>query len=60
MDQFDQRPDLTLQLPRDTYWVIVHNLRGLLPPPDDATPEALAHRDAIWASSALPGSIEAT
>ncbi|HME20941.1 MAG TPA: hypothetical protein VKI44_06205 [Acetobacteraceae bacterium] len=45
-DRFEpEPPDLTLQLPRSTYWQVVHNLRGMLPPPDTDTPEALAHRD---------------
>jgi len=61
MDQFAQHPDLTLQLPRDTYWLVVHNLRGLLPPPDDETPEALAHRDnaaIAHVASMLPGNAD--
>jgi hypothetical protein len=37
--------DLSLQLPRSTYWQLLHMLRGMLPDPEDDTPEALAHRD---------------
>ena len=40
-----EQPDLTLLLPRSTYWQLVHDLQAGLPPPDDGTPEALAHRD---------------
>ena len=40
-----QPPDLTLQLPRDIYYQIVHTLRGALPPPVTASAEDLAHRD---------------
>ena len=53
MDTEQQPPDLSLELPRDTYRQIVHTLRGRLPPPDTDTPqapgstpwEALAQRD---------------
>jgi hypothetical protein len=38
-------PDLTLLLPRSTYWQLVHELQSYLPPPIDDTPEARAHRD---------------
>ena len=37
--------DLTLQLPRSTYWQLLHMLRGMLPDPEDDTAEALAYRD---------------
>ena len=45
MDTQSQPPDLTLQLPRDVYHVVVYTLRGLLPPPETDTPEAEARRD---------------
>jgi hypothetical protein len=45
MEHHPERPDLTLQLPRDTYYQVVHTLRGLLPPPVADTPDALVHRD---------------
>jgi len=38
-------PDLSLLLPRSTYWQLVHELQSYLPPPIDDTPEARAHRD---------------
>ena len=38
-------PDLTLQLPRDTYYQIVHTLCASLPAPVTDTPEDLARRD---------------
>jgi hypothetical protein len=38
-------PDLTLQLPRDTYYQIVHTLCASLPPPVTDRPEDLARRD---------------
>ena len=37
--------DLSLQLPRSTYWQLLHMLRGMLPDPEDDTAEALAYRD---------------
>lgn len=40
-----ESPDLTLLLPRSTYWQLVHELQSYLPPPIDDTPEARAHRD---------------
>ena len=43
MDQLT--PDLTLQLPRDTYYQLVHTLCASLPPPVTDTPEDLARRD---------------
>ena len=45
MDTQSQPADLTLQLPRDVYHVVVYTLRGLLPPPETDTPEAEARRD---------------
>jgi hypothetical protein len=44
MNHFDQ-PDLTLQLPRDMYYHLVHTLRTSLPPPISDTPEDLVRRD---------------
>ena len=38
-------PNLTLQLPRDIYYQIVHALRGALPPPVNDTQEDLVRRD---------------
>ncbi|HET7881630.1 MAG TPA: hypothetical protein VFL55_12140 [Acetobacteraceae bacterium] len=37
--------DLSLLLPRSTFWQIVHDLQSSLPPPADDTPEARLHRD---------------
>ena len=37
--------NLTLQIPRDMYYHLVHTLRGALPPPVTDTPEDLARRD---------------
>jgi hypothetical protein len=37
--------DLTLQLPRDTYYQVIHTLRGSLPPPITDSPEDLVRRD---------------
>jgi hypothetical protein len=37
--------DLSLLLPRDAYYQLVHSLRGLLPPPVTDTPEDEARRD---------------
>jgi hypothetical protein len=45
MDTQNQPPDLTLQLPRDVYHLVVFTLRGMLPPPETDTPEAEARRD---------------
>ena len=39
MDAQPLPPDPTLRLPGDTYYQIVHTLRGLLPPPVTDTPE---------------------
>ncbi len=55
------QPDLTLQLPRDTYWQIVHDLRRSLPPQVSDTPENLAHRDnaaIAQVASLLPGNAD--
>ena len=38
-------PDLTIHLPRDVYYQVVHMLRAALPPPVTDTPEDLARRD---------------
>jgi hypothetical protein len=40
-----QPPDLTLQLPRDIYYQIVHTLRRSLPPPLTASADDRARRD---------------
>ncbi len=45
MDTQNQQPDLSLQLPRDIYHLVVHTLRSMLPPPETDTPEAEARRD---------------
>jgi len=45
MDTNPQPPDLTLLLPRSTYYYLLHTLRASLPPLVPDTPEALAHRD---------------
>ena len=45
IDTQNQPPDLTLQLPRDVYHLVVFTLRGMLPPPETDTPEAEARRD---------------
>jgi hypothetical protein len=37
-------PDLTLQLPGDVYYQVIHTLRAALPSITDA-PEDLVHRD---------------
>jgi hypothetical protein len=44
MDHLDQ-PDLSLQLPRDMYYHLVHTLCGALPPPITDTPEDHTRRD---------------
>src|SRR5487761_2338316 len=38
-------PDLTLQLPRDMYYYLVHTLCAALPPPIPDTPEERVRRD---------------
>lgn len=45
MDTTPQPPNPTLDLARDTYYQLVHTLRGSLPPPVTDTPEDLARRD---------------
>jgi hypothetical protein len=44
-DPAPEPTDLSLQLPRSTYRQLLHMLRGMLPDPEDDTPEALAYRD---------------
>src|SRR4051812_32307533 len=50
-----EQPDLSLLLPRSTYWLLLHELQGSLPPPASEAPEALAHRNqaAIAAIAAM-------
>jgi hypothetical protein len=38
-------PDLTLQLPRDMFYQLVHSLRAALPPPATNSPEDFVRRD---------------
>ena len=45
MDAATDPLDLSYQLAGDVYRLVVHTLRGLLPPPEDDTPEAEALRD---------------
>src|SRR5450755_1955631 len=45
MDQFSPQPDLSLQLPRDMYYQVIHTLCGSLPPPVSASPEDRTRRD---------------
>jgi hypothetical protein len=45
MDQFAPQPDITLQLPRDMYYQVIHTLRGAMPPPVTKSPEDLVRRD---------------
>jgi hypothetical protein len=45
MDQFTPQPDLSLQLPRDMYYQVIHTLCGSLPPPASASPEDRTRRD---------------
>ena len=42
---YSEPPDLTLQLPRDMYYQLVHTLRGSLPPPVTNSPEDEIRRD---------------
>ena len=54
-------PDLTLQLPRDTYWLVVHTLHRSLPPPPTDYPDDQARRDRAAiaeVASMLPGNAE--
>jgi hypothetical protein len=43
----DRNPetDPEIRLPRDVYYVLIHTLRGILPPPVVDTPEEIARRD---------------
>jgi hypothetical protein len=54
--------DLTLQLPRDTYWLVVDTLRRRMPPPPpDYSPEDIARRNRAAiaeVASMLPGNAE--
>jgi hypothetical protein len=45
MDPSPEPLDLTLQLPRDAYYQLIHTLRAALPPPVTDTPEDLVRRD---------------
>lgn len=45
MNTTSQPSNPALQFARDTYYQVVHTLRGLLPPPVTDTPEDLARRD---------------
>ena len=45
MDPVAPHLDLTLQLPRDMYYQLVHTLRGSLPPPVTDAPEDHVRRD---------------
>ena len=45
MDAATDPLDLSYQLAGDVYRLVVHTLRGLLPPPEDDSPEAEALRD---------------
>jgi hypothetical protein len=45
MDPSPEPPDLTLQLPRDTYHQLIRTLRAALPPPVTDAPEDLVRRD---------------
>src|SRR3954464_10442822 len=44
MDPHPQQPDLTLLLPRDAYYQLIHRLRTTIAPVSDA-PEDIARRD---------------
>jgi hypothetical protein len=54
--------DLTLQLPRDTYWLVVDTLRRQMPPPPpDYSPDDIARRTRAAiaeVASMLPGNAE--
>ena len=51
--------DLTLQLPRDTYWLVVDTLRRQMPPPPpDYSPDDIARRTRAAIASMLPGNAE--
>jgi hypothetical protein len=45
MDQFAPQPDLSLQLPRDMYYQLIHTLCASLPPPVTNSPEDRIRRD---------------
>jgi hypothetical protein len=45
MDAMTEPLDLSHQLAGDVYRLVARTLRGLLPPPEDGTPEAEALRD---------------
>jgi len=45
MDQFAPQPDLSLQLPRDMYYQLIHTICGSLPPPVTNSPEDRVRRD---------------
>jgi len=45
MDQFAPQPDLTLQLPRDMYYQLIHTICASLPPPITNSPEDRVRRD---------------
>ena len=45
MDPFAPQPDLTLQLPRDMYYQVIHTLRGAMPPPVTQSPADRVRRD---------------
>jgi len=45
MDQFAPQPDLSLQLPRDMYYQLIHTICGSLPPPVTNSPEDRTRRD---------------
>jgi hypothetical protein len=54
-------PDLSLRLPRDMYYHLVHTLRAALPPPTTDTPDDLARRDnaaIAQVASLLPASAD--
>jgi hypothetical protein len=45
MDHFTPQPDLSLQLPRDMYYQLIHTLCAALPPPVSSSPEDRTRRD---------------
>jgi hypothetical protein len=62
METQTRTQDLTLQLPRDTYWLVVDTLRHQMPPPpDNYSPEDIARRERAAIAevgSMLPGNAE--
>jgi hypothetical protein len=54
MDQYTPQPDLSLQLPRDMYYQVIHTLCGSLPPPVSASPEDRTRRDNAAIAQSLP------